>query len=448
MELELDTNDPRNKQAVSDMMDEIASFIFTKSQEFLVSNKSVDTGFLLKSGGIDLTDKEVKLIHYRVPYACIIGKNQKIKTENKWEQVNGLKSKVLSKDGKYHTAFSFVTGRFFNKPFGIIIRCKKMRGNGLFVTDDHLILTYKKRNVIWVQARELKKGDIVFRPLKIAWNKGTGKKEFICQECGEMFENWERYEKIGRAKYCSQKCYHKNTYHNRAEGKRWKLTLKQRERSSGKNNPAWKGGIDKLPYGIGWNSVLKQRVKERDNYQCRECGISEDIHKGSLHVHHIDGDRLNNKMENLITLCCSCHAKKQWQDCELVDIDLDVFEPVEITEIEKVRANNYKGSSKKTKLWDIKVDGDNSFVCGGILIHNSAVEYGRDPGSMPPVSALEGWVRRKLKKRGREITSTSWAIAMSIKKNGIVARPYIRPSLQAASIKFNMRGLGVAADFG
>lgn len=38
--------------------------------------------------------------------------------------------------------------------------------------------------------------------------------------------------------------------------------------------------------------------------KCVECGTTEDVE-----VHHVDGDRLNNTLENLIPVCRSCHAK-------------------------------------------------------------------------------------------------------------------------------------------
>lgn len=48
---------------------------------------------------------------------------------------------------------------------------------------------------------------------------------------------------------------------------------------------------------------LRKIVLGRYNYRCSECGY------GYLEVHHIDGDRLNNNPENLITLCRRCHRK-------------------------------------------------------------------------------------------------------------------------------------------
>lgn len=38
--------------------------------------------------------------------------------------------------------------------------------------------------------------------------------------------------------------------------------------------------------------------------ECQECGVTVDIE-----VHHIDGDRFNSALENLLPLCHDCHMK-------------------------------------------------------------------------------------------------------------------------------------------
>ena len=44
---------------------------------------------------------------------------------------------------------------------------------------------------------------------------------------------------------------------------------------------------------------------------CINCGTIEKIH-----IHHIDGNRLNNKLSNLKVLCNSCHNKEHnWNRC-------------------------------------------------------------------------------------------------------------------------------------
>lgn len=85
----------------------------------------------------------------------------------------------------------------------------------------------------------------------------------------------------------------------------------------GKNSPHWKGGISEDGYGVGWTKNLRDKVGERDNCICQECGIAEHELTGwmSKHdIHHIDRDKNNNKTENLITLCRRCHIKLHRND--------------------------------------------------------------------------------------------------------------------------------------
>lgn len=74
----------------------------------------------------------------------------------------------------------------------------------------------------------------------------------------------------------------------------------------------------------------------------------------------------------------------------------------------------------------------------GMIINYSApyawqIEKGRMPGSMPPVEALEKWVRRKMQVPRKEQRKTAWAIAMKIKKYGTQPQPFIEPALLKVS---------------
>lgn len=71
--------------------------------------------------------------------------------------------------------------------------------------------------------------------------------------------------------------------------------------------PNWQNGISFELYGIEFNKKFRQLIYSRDNYTC-QCPDCE--HKTNLlDVHHIDYDKKNNSLENLTTLCRSCHAK-------------------------------------------------------------------------------------------------------------------------------------------
>lgn len=63
--------------------------------------------------------------------------------------------------------------------------------------------------------------------------------------------------------------------------------------------------------GRNW-AIQSRAARERDNYTCQHCGKFP-----VYHVHHITPYRLYgilryqeaNRLENLITLCPSCHCK-------------------------------------------------------------------------------------------------------------------------------------------
>lgn len=69
-------------------------------------------------------------------------------------------------------------------------------------------------------------------------------------------------------------------------------------------------------YGKHWNE-LRNKVRRRDEYKCQHCGVSEK--KQVLEVHHkipfkqFTDIKKANKLENLVTLCSSCHKKAERQ---------------------------------------------------------------------------------------------------------------------------------------
>lgn len=54
---------------------------------------------------------------------------------------------------------------------------------------------------------------------------------------------------------------------------------------------------------------LKPHLCKVKNNTCESCGNKEWMNNPiPLEVHHIDGDRTNNEVDNLQLLCCNCHA--------------------------------------------------------------------------------------------------------------------------------------------
>ena len=90
--------------------------------------------------------------------------------------------------------------------------------------------------------------------------------------------------------------------------------------SSGKNNPAWKGGISFFPYCYKFNEKRKQAVRNFFGNLCICCGkhaieniLSSGIQR-ELSVHHIDHDKqqgCGGRPFNLVPMCVICHSKEQ-----------------------------------------------------------------------------------------------------------------------------------------
>lgn len=92
------------------------------------------------------------------------------------------------------------------------------------------------------------------------------------------------------------------------------------EAKKGKKNPRYRNGnpYKNKGYGNRWQYYWRIEALRRDNFECQNCGLDQDGHYqkygSSLHVHHIDREDdvryKNHSLENLKTLCKSCHVKE------------------------------------------------------------------------------------------------------------------------------------------
>ena len=121
-------------------------------------------------------------------------------------------------------------------------------------------------------------------------SKWKEKINIICKSCKKEF-------KVSlcnkNKKFCSKECYTEglsNFY-------------------IGKNASNWQGGKSFEEYSPLFNQQLKEKVRVRDNFICQLCGIPELEFNKRLCIHHIDYDKQNNNINNLISLCMNCHLK-------------------------------------------------------------------------------------------------------------------------------------------
>ena len=147
----------------------------------------------------------------------------------------------------------------------------------------------------------------------------------VCKFCGETFE-----AKAYNGLYCSSKCRNKELYRrNPNRYKEWRAKNVERERGRAREyhlekmkDPSYVARKRRNARDYRERNPLaaaryhdtehfggnKLPTMERDNFTCQICMFAGDGYiDRKLSVHHKDGDRKNNDMENLITLCDRCH---------------------------------------------------------------------------------------------------------------------------------------------
>jgi len=150
-----------------------------------------------------------------------------------------------------------------------------------------------------------------------------------CDGCGNDYKcstkKYNENNKLGLRIFCSSKCFY-NAKSNEKRvfvdcafcGKelfRLKSDIEKSKTgnvycnsscSSSKNNSLFRTWEDNPNFKHGLNKYRRQKLKVSEN-KCEDCGIDDlDV----LEIHHLDGNRKNNKMENLAILCANCHKKR------------------------------------------------------------------------------------------------------------------------------------------
>lgn len=78
------------------------------------------------------------------------------------------------------------------------------------------------------------------------------------------------------------------------------LNKARSEFMKGENNPRWNGGNSKYPDHAEFKRA-RIEVLKRSKGKCEICGKPADL------VHHIDEDKSNHSLDNLIASCFDCH---------------------------------------------------------------------------------------------------------------------------------------------
>lgn len=174
--------------------------------------------------------------------------------------------------------------------------------------------------------------------------------EVDCGVCGDTFETYQsRLDREGRGQYCSRECSdvskrHPDTIEVQCANCDELVTIQPSRQDSmgdyelknhfcskecesewksenwrGENHPTWQGGSPDF-YGESWPEQRRKAIK-RDGWRCQDCGITQREHRDQsnigLDVHHktpvTDFDNRNDahELDNLVTLCRSCHRTRE-----------------------------------------------------------------------------------------------------------------------------------------
>lgn len=134
------------------------------------------------------------------------------------------------------------------------------------------------------------------------------KQKVSCEWCGNELTKHNYQVQRNENCFCNQEC-----------SGQWRS-----KNIVGENHPRYDEKSTKR-YGENW-SYIREKVIKRDSEVCQSCGISREKHLTvkniDLDVHHIKPRKEfiennmsideANEMDNLETLCRSCHMNKEW----------------------------------------------------------------------------------------------------------------------------------------
>ena len=121
--------------------------------------------------------------------------------------------------------------------------------------------------------------------------------QLICNNCKKTYEVIKSREK--RSRFCSAHCHGK--------GVLAKLDQSTFNRARGERNHNWKGGRRK--HTEGYMTILIDGAYILEHRHVMQQHLKRKLQRRE-HVHHLNGDKLDNRLENLEIISAKEHGKK------------------------------------------------------------------------------------------------------------------------------------------
>lgn len=141
-----------------------------------------------------------------------------------------------------------------------------------------------------------------------------------CKICAKSFYVKPSHQKLGWGKFCSSDCRSRAQFNGKelfcfiCNKKIYRSLAKLKHSKSGKHfcsrscQTKWRNSLFTGENNINWtggsSSYRDIFFRTNRSVKCILCGFAD---KRALSVHHVDHNRKNNKLSNLVCVCQNCH---------------------------------------------------------------------------------------------------------------------------------------------
>jgi hypothetical protein len=132
-------------------------------------------------------------------------------------------------------------------------------------------------------------------------NRGNG--NYCSRECGRKSPNRKKPIPNTTCSYCS-KIFYRNNSKKKLSKSGFQFCCRKCK-DSAQNIENYQKFNTMMPDHFGSDMVYREKYFRKNPMICLDCGY--DKIPEIIEVHHIDGNRLNNEMSNLKSLCPTCH---------------------------------------------------------------------------------------------------------------------------------------------